>query len=159
MKTLVVYYSRTGTTRALAQALAEALDADIDEVVLRNRRGPLGFLRALIDNLTHAEPAVSSKRDPANYDLVVVGSPVWAGGVASPLRSYLLQFGGVLKQVAAFCASGSGGDQAQWFEEVERLTGRRLVRRLSVSQDEVRGARANDRLSGFLSPPSPSLAA
>jgi flavodoxin len=47
MKTLVVYYSRTGKTRFVAERVASELKADIEEVVdLKNRSGRFGFLKA-----------------------------------------------------------------------------------------------------------------
>jgi flavodoxin len=43
MKTLVVYYSRTGTTRKVAEAIAGILRCDIEEVVdTKKRSGILG---------------------------------------------------------------------------------------------------------------------
>jgi hypothetical protein len=38
LKTLVVYYSRSGTTRKIAEALSEALNANIEEIVEANGR-------------------------------------------------------------------------------------------------------------------------
>ena len=38
MNTLVVYYSRTGNTKAIGEAIAEALNADIDEIIDLKKR-------------------------------------------------------------------------------------------------------------------------
>ena len=52
MKILVVYYSRTGNTKAIAEALVEALNADIDEIIdLKKRMGFLNWLRSGHDAL------------------------------------------------------------------------------------------------------------
>ena len=46
MKVLVVYYSRTGNTRFVAEAIAQSLEADIEEIKDgKNRMGVFGFLR------------------------------------------------------------------------------------------------------------------
>lgn len=51
-KALVVYYSRTGTTRRLAEVLAKALQADIELVIdKKNRSGTLGYLRPVAEAL------------------------------------------------------------------------------------------------------------
>jgi len=47
MKTLVVYYSRTGKTKFVAEKIAVELKADVEEVVdLKSRSGRFGFLKA-----------------------------------------------------------------------------------------------------------------
>jgi flavodoxin len=45
MKALVVFYSRTGATKQVAEALAESLNCDSEELIdTKKRGGPLGFL-------------------------------------------------------------------------------------------------------------------
>ncbi|MCG0576945.1 NAD(P)H-dependent oxidoreductase [Burkholderia cenocepacia] len=110
-KVLVVFYSRTGTTRRAASALAEMLDADVEEIVVtRDRAGPFGYLRSLVEAINQ-KPAeiVAAKRDPAAYDLVVIGSPVWAGCVSSPVRAYLVANQRRLPRVAFFCSFAQRG--------------------------------------------------
>ena len=45
--------------------------------------------------------------DPADFDLVVIGTPVWAARVAPPVRSFIEKNRGKLKNVALFCTEGS----------------------------------------------------
>ena len=50
-RVLIVFFSRTGTTRVLATALAGVLSADVEEICdLSERRGALGYLRCVIDS-------------------------------------------------------------------------------------------------------------
>ncbi|WP_230947396.1 flavodoxin family protein [Burkholderia territorii] len=110
-KVLVVFYSRTGTTRRAASALAEMLDADVEEIaVARDRAGPFGYLRSLVEAINQ-KPAeiVATQRDPAAYDLVVIGSPVWAGCVSSPVRAYLVANQRRLPRLAFFCSFAQRG--------------------------------------------------
>ena len=86
MKALVVYYSRSGVTRKVAQALAAALGAEIEEIVdTKDRSGAGGWLKAGADaslkRLTAIQPMT---KDPAGYDLVVIGTPVW-GWTMTPI--------------------------------------------------------------------------
>ena len=47
MKPLVVFYSRTGTTKKVGEALADLLQCDSEELIdTKKRKGPLGFLRS-----------------------------------------------------------------------------------------------------------------
>jgi menaquinone-dependent protoporphyrinogen IX oxidase len=85
-KILVVYYSRTGTTRSLAAGLAKALGADLEEICdCSNREGLDGYLRSLVDAFHKRQvEIVPAGLDVSAYDLVVIGSPVWAGSVSAP---------------------------------------------------------------------------
>jgi len=57
------------------------------------------------------------------YDLVVIGTPVWAWSVSPPVRSYLAANKGRLPDVAFFCTMGSrGGERA--FEEMQAIAGK-----------------------------------
>lgn len=59
MRTLVIYYSRTGTTRKVAQALADMLGADTAEIRCeRYGVGGLGYIRAAYDSVRGARPAI-----------------------------------------------------------------------------------------------------
>jgi len=83
-KALVVYYSRTGTTRRLAEVLAKALQADIEPVIdTKKRSGTLGYLRSVVEALQkRGAPIEPMRTDPRSYDLVVIGTPVWAWSVS-----------------------------------------------------------------------------
>jgi len=72
-KTLIVYYSRTGNTRKIAETLSRMLDSEIDEIIdQKNRSGPIGWLMSGRDagkkSLTKIQEPL---KDPAHYDLVI----------------------------------------------------------------------------------------
>jgi flavodoxin len=135
---LVVYYSRTDTTRSLASALAGILDADLEEICdCSNRVGPGGYLRSLVDAIRkrHVE-IVPAGRDVSAYDLVVIGSPVWAGSVSAPVRSYLMENRARLPQVAFFCSfGGRGADKA--LREMQQIVGKPAVAECKVTASEA----------------------
>lgn len=137
-KILVVYYSRTGTTRLLGSAIAEMLGADLEEICdCSDREGAGGYLRSLIDAIRKA-PAeiVPVGLDVSAYDLVVIGSPVWAGSVSSPVRSYLLDSRARLPQVAFFCSfGGHGADTA--LREMRELAGKPSIAECYVTAAAV----------------------
>ncbi|NGY03206.1 flavodoxin family protein [Solimonas terrae] len=112
--TLLVFYSRSGTTRALACRLARELDADLEEIRERHdRKGWRGFLRSLFESLSGRDPAIVPCRfKPADYALVVVGTPVWAERPAGPVRRYLLDHEAELNHVAFFCTYSHNGAAA-----------------------------------------------
>jgi len=107
-KTLVVYYSRSGNARKEGQAIAAALGADSKEIVdATNRSGLLGFMRSGFEGMTKRMARIrQAQKDPAAHDLVVVGTPVWAGSLSSPVRAFPAQNGGRFRKVALFLTQG-----------------------------------------------------
>jgi flavodoxin len=91
MKSLVVYYSRTGNTKFVAEEVAAELGADLEEIVdLKSRNGRLGWLSASRDATGNRITEIAeTQRNPADYDLVVLGTPVWAWSPSAAVKSYI----------------------------------------------------------------------
>jgi len=71
-------------------------------------------------------------KDPSIYDLIIVGTPVWAWSVSSPVRAYLLANKPRLPSVAFFCTlGGAGADRA--FGQMQELAGKRPIGCLSLT--------------------------
>ena len=124
-KVLVVFYSRSGATRKIAEALTAELKCDTEEIATADdRAGFLGITRSLIEAI-RKRPAriVSARVNPSSYDLVVIGTPVWAWSVSSPIRAYLINNGNNLPQVAFFCTMGGRGSEGT-FAQMQDLAGK-----------------------------------
>ncbi|HEY5504700.1 MAG TPA: hypothetical protein VIK28_06035, partial [Sedimentisphaerales bacterium] len=91
MKTLVVFYSRTGITRKVAERIAGALSGDMEEIVAREDRSDFSGYGISREEAVLKKPAVikATKKDPARYDLTIIGTPVWVQTVSSPMRAYI----------------------------------------------------------------------
>ena len=113
MKTLVVYYSRTGKTRFVAEKVAAELKADIEEVVdLKNRSGRFGFLKAGYDATRGNETEIGeTQKLPSDFNLIVVGTPVWNSRPASAVSTYLKRNDFAGKKVAVFCTNEGMGEE------------------------------------------------
>jgi flavodoxin len=113
MKTLVVYYSRTGKTRFIAEKVASELKAEIEEVVdLKNRSGRFGFLRAGYDATRGNETKIGEmQKSPSDFELIVVGTPVWNSRPASAISTYLKRSDFIGKKVAVFFTNEGMGDE------------------------------------------------
>lgn len=141
MKTLVVFYSRTGNTSVVASKLVALLRADTDRILPRQSyEGGLGALKAVFHSLTDRRIAIDApKTAPGGYDLVVIGGPVWAGRIASPVKSYLRAFGGSINRIAFFVTAGAPSSR-QAFSQMETLVGKPPAATLLVSaKDLARG--------------------
>ena len=113
MKTLVVYYSRTGKTRFVAEKVIAELKADIEKIVdLKNRSGRFGFLKAGYDATRGNETEIAeTQKSPSEYDLIVIGTPVWNSRPASAIRTYLKKNDLAGKKVAVFCTNEGMGEE------------------------------------------------
>jgi flavodoxin len=114
LKSLVVFYTRTGTARFVAETVAAELGSDVEEVVdLKKRAGKLNYLSAGRDAMGGKETQIApTKRVPADYDLVVVGTPIWAWSPTPAIRTYARQNDLSGQKVALFFTLDSDPKQA-----------------------------------------------
>lgn len=112
-KMLVLYYSQTSNTKAVAQEIATKLGADLDEIV------PVelyeGDFQATIERgkkeldegvFPEIQPL---KADISKYDVIFFGYPIWFGTYAPPVFTFLNQVDLSGKKIVPFCTFGSGG--------------------------------------------------
>ena len=118
-KTLVVYFSATGTTKGVAQTIADTLGADLFEVVpaqpytsddLNWRNDSSRVSREHADErLRDVELSNTVVPDWESYDNVFIGYPIWWGIAAWPLSSFVAANNFSGKTVIPFCTSASSG--------------------------------------------------
>lgn len=150
-KILVVFYSRTGTTRKVASVVAKMLGADVEEIVDRSARsGPFGYVRSLVEavNARSADIAPST-HDASAYDLVVIGSPVWAGNISSPVRAYLYANREGFRRVAFFCSFARRGGKSA-LKEMNALCGAAPLAECRITAREAQHGDASRVLSDFV---------
>jgi NADPH-dependent FMN reductase len=136
--TLVVFHSRSGHTRRVAKALAERLNADLDEIVVHRRRdGPLGYVRCALEGLGGCAASVRATRhDPSRYERVIIGTPIWFWSLSSPVRAWAQSHPLGDARLAFFCTmGGSGAEHA--FEQLESVCGRAPQATLALTEAQV----------------------
>ena len=112
-KKLVLYYSETGTTKAVAEELQKQLGADIEAIECVEPYS--GNFQATIQrNQRERESGVTPALKPltkniADYDVIFLGYPIWGGVAASPISSLLKEQDFAGKTIVPFCSFGSGG--------------------------------------------------
>lgn len=125
-KVLVVYYSRTGNTERVAKSIAERLNGDTEKIVdKKDRSGFWGFIGGARDALKDRTTEVGEfKYDPSKYDLIIIGTPIWAGDMAPAVRTYILSQKDKLqgKKVAYFTTSG-GSKPDKTVKSMEETSG------------------------------------
>lgn len=148
---LLVFYSRSGRTRSVARVLAASLECDAEELIdATDRRGVRGYLRSALDALLRRPVQLAAlKADPLQYDLVIVGTPVWDAAVSAPVRAFLRDYGGQLHRVAFFLTYGGSGAR-RVFRQMRRLAGRKPLATLAVREVAVRRYQFEDDARRFV---------
>ena len=148
---LVVYYSRTGHTERVARQIASHCHADLEPIRDRSpREGWFGVLRSSLESVLHLQPAIERSRHRlADYDLVILGTPVWFWDVASPVRTWVRRHRRGLHRVALFCTFGGSG-HARALDDLERLCGLHAQARLALLEKSVLACQHDPALKQFL---------
>lgn len=118
-KTLVIYFSATGTTEGVAQAIAGQTGADLFPVIpaepytsedLAWQNSDSRVSREHNDeSLRTVELESTTVENWADYDTVFLGYPIWWGIAAWPLSSFVAANDFTGKTVIPFCTSASSG--------------------------------------------------
>lgn len=150
MKILIVYYSRTGNTRDVTAAIARQIGAEVERITdSRNREGRLGYLKCTVDqNLKLCPPLKPMRADPARYDMVVVGTPIWGSTCCAPIRTFLKDFRGRLRQVAFFCTMREGNETKTFFD-MEAYCRTEPFATLAVTEDEIEAGEIVNKVAAF----------
>lgn len=114
MKTLVAYFSATGTTKRLAERLAKAIGGDIFEIKpeVPYSSHDLDWMdnhsRSSVEMADlSSRPKVASKVENMDeYDTVFVGFPIWWYVAPTIINTFLEQYNLAGKKVVPFATSG-----------------------------------------------------
>jgi flavodoxin len=163
-RTLIVFYSRSGTTRRIAKALSTALECGIEEIAESTpRNGFIGYCRSVIEARRKSTPDIlPTRNDPSSFDLVVIGTPVWAWSVASPVRAYLAANKDRFPDVAFFCTLGGNGSETV-FAQMQAIIGKAPRATCAIVAKDVGTSREGPQLTPFaallrqVAPESPLL--
>lgn len=116
-KVLVAYFSATGTTKKLAEYAADAMDADIYEIVPEEPYSTADLdygdkssrsTKEMDD--PNSRPAINgSVENMADYDIVFIGYPIWWGEAPRIISTFLESYDFSGKTIVPFCTSSSSG--------------------------------------------------
>ncbi len=129
MKTLVAYYTKKGKTRAVAQHMAELLQADVFEVT----EEPGFRMGELFGRL----PAVAPYQgDLKSYDRVILCIPIKKERIAAPMRAFAQRYGSTMNRVVyAFVKNGLTKDYPNCITEMDALVGKTFEQAIFVDPD------------------------
>ncbi len=113
--TLVVYFSATGTTKGIAEKIADVTGADIYEIIAavpytdEDRDWTNSDSRCSIEqNDTSVRPAISSEQIKLDgYSVIYIGYPIWFGQEPRIMDTFVESYNFGNAKVIPFCTSGS----------------------------------------------------
>jgi len=122
-KILIVYYSLTGNTQFIAEALRDSIEADILELKPIKELNPESgtkFMWGGFQSTMKKKPELMEfDVNPLDYDLIILGTPVWAWNISPPMRTFLSMFDLNSKNVALWMSHAGDGVKAMGrFKEV-----------------------------------------
>ena len=128
-KVLVAYFSVNDTTRAIALTLADALDADIFEIIpeIPYTEEDLNYsdssTRATVEQRDDsARPAISALPESlGQYDTILLGYPFWWGKAPRIMETFLESVNVSGKTIIPFCTSASSSAGAS-ADDMKKLT-------------------------------------
>ncbi|MDD4202446.1 MAG: flavodoxin [Candidatus Omnitrophica bacterium] len=137
MKKIVIFYSLDGNTRFIAENIAKTIDADLLELKLKKEINSKGFMKyfwAGKSVMTKANPELLPiDKNVQEYDLLVIGTPVWAFTYAPALNTFFEQNTIKNKKVALFCCHG--GQKGPVFKKMkEALIGNEILSEIDFQE-------------------------
>lgn len=90
MSTSIIYFSRTGKTKALSNQLAKQLEGSVYELQdNKNWKGFLGFIKAGFYAASNKSVDITYDSSCLNSDQLIILSPVWAGGLTPAVKTFI----------------------------------------------------------------------
>jgi flavodoxin len=147
-KPVFVYFSVTGTTERMAKSAADAMGADIFEIVPEHKYTATDLnwhdknSRTTIEcNDPGSRPAIGNKVDISSYDIVILCYPIWWGKAARIMYTFVESQKWDGRRLITLCTSGSSGlgrsgtELSKLAKGAEYLGGKDFTRK---SGDEVK---------------------
>ena len=153
MKKAVVFYSLSGNTQAAAKEIAEGIGADLIELKLvkpfpteKSKQLALGGMQAMFG----MKPAIQElSKNIKEYDVLILGTPIWAGTIAAPVHSFLNKYQVLDKFVAVFTFSG-GGDNKRCIAKLSKRLPRLKVEVALANRDSDLAIHNADKIYHFI---------
>lgn len=134
----------------MARYIADALGADFERIEEPGSRASLaGYTRSALEALARGLPTIRTQKDPRDYALVVLGTPVWVGTMSSPVRAYLAAHAHQLQNAAFFAVMAGCGAEAA-VQEMKFACGLQQAPSCVLTQSEVENDRFRQVCAGFI---------
>ncbi|MFX1575122.1 MAG: flavodoxin family protein [Promethearchaeota archaeon] len=152
MTSLLVFYSRKGTTKKIAELISNNLNCEYEELIDTKKRTGfvIGFLKcgydAMKEKLTKLQ---ATQKNPELYDLIILGTPNWGKRMTPAIRTYISDNKTEFKNVTFFCTEGGSGGP-ELFEGMTKLCEKEPLSTLEITKKEIKKGAHIDKINKFI---------
>lgn len=152
-KVIVVYFSRTGRTKNLAREIAQKLNCAIEEIrTPTSYSGFFGYQIALLQAAFKMTPKIKPlQNNLTDYDLVIMGGPVWGGSICGPLRTFMEKYNKDFKNVAFIATQGGNMVRKNIFEKMKNIARKPPLATLDITERDFKNGLYKNSISSFIS--------
>ncbi len=143
MKTAIIYYSHSGNTGQVAEVLKNYLSQKgaVDVIELKALDEADGFFGQCARAFNRKKATIQVVNfNLSGYDLICIGTPVWAFGPAPAVNTYIDNCQGIAgKQIVLFSTYGSGAGNKRCIDYIQDILtqkGANAFKRFSVQQSK-----------------------
>ncbi len=130
MKSLIIFYSFEGNTKFIANVIKEEINADILELRPKKEIKSKGFMKyfrgghAVI--MKQTPELLPFQINPNDYELIFIGTPVWAWNYAPPINTFFSTVKVKNKKIALFCCHEGCPRKTLW-KMKKSLIGNKII--------------------------------
>ena len=139
MPKIVIFYSRTGNTKKVAEEYAGKNGIDIYEIKdTVNRKGFVGFIKSAVQALIRkSTPIGEVTADLSNYSRVILCTPIWARTIPSPVRTFIQKYGQLINKVEYIVLYKNKNEEyGKVFDEMDNIMRKKRIRSLAIETNE-----------------------
>ncbi|MFN4226857.1 MAG: flavodoxin family protein [Candidatus Ratteibacteria bacterium] len=148
MRTIIIYFSLTGNTKKLAVNIYRILkekNFDVSLFELEEKNKESSFLKNCIRAILGKSREIEKVPNLENYDLIFLGTPVWAGRITPYVKNFLKFAELKNKKVFLFITYGSGFMKNRAMKEFIKSV--EIKEGIVIGKIEIKGKRVEENIN------------
>lgn len=151
-KILLVYYSRTWTTRKVAEYIQQLINCDVEEIIDKKQRsGILWYIWAGRDAALKKNTEIEkTKFKNWHYDTLIIGTPVRDFAISPAIRTYIQENKTNFPSKIIFYCTTWNSWEREAFQEMIYVCSKIPIWTICFKTKEIEKNKFQDRLKIFL---------
>jgi DNA-binding transcriptional ArsR family regulator len=150
----VIYYSYTGVTRGVAEQICNACGCDLIEVQTRKKYSTFtAYTKGVMRSRKEVcDPIIPGEIDVSQYDLLIIGTPVWAWKPAPAINSAIKVLKGCegKKAIIFVTSCGQPGEALPLMKKSLESRGVEVIGDIGLTKDEIENPKSKNDLIGLI---------